>query len=131
MLRGLASEIPTQEKFDLVIVNFVLHWVAREELLRSISEIDRIVEDGGHLVVGDFLPDQPTMTNYHHLPGENVYTYKLDYADIFTSSSLYRAVSRMTFSEGKHDFSTNVPSADRAAVTLLQKSLNDFYLSPK
>ena len=128
--RGLASEIPSKEKFDLVVVNFVLHWVPREELLRSIAEIDRVVAEGGFLIVGDFLPDHPAMTNYHHLPGENVFTFKLDYANIFTATELYRTVARVTLDHDHHRFDPNTKDAERAAVTLLRKSLKDQYLPP-
>src|SRR5262249_52790145 len=50
-LRGMASDLPldAQARFDLVIVNFVFHWVDRSTLLRSVAEIDRVLPDGGFL----------------------------------------------------------------------------------
>lgn len=126
--RGLASKIPLKEKFDLVVVNYVLHWISREELLRSVAEIDRMVNDGGYLIIGDFLPDHPTKVPYHHLPKEKVYTYKQDYAELFSATSLYRIVAKQTFRTDEHTFVPDVSSGDRAVATLFKKSLTDYYI---
>lgn len=126
--RGLASDIPVKEKFDVVIINYVMHWISREELLKSVAEIDRMVADGGYLIIGDFAPDHPTKTTYHHLPKENVSTFKLDYAGIFTSTALYSVVSQMTFNHADHDFIPHAKGEHRGVVTLLRKSLGDFYV---
>ncbi len=53
---GHAAAIPLRESFDLVIVDFVFHWVDRRVLAKSAAEIDRVVADGGCLIVGDFFP---------------------------------------------------------------------------
>lgn len=127
MKRGTASEIPLKEKFDLVIVNLVLHWVSREKLLLAISEIDRCVKDGGYLIVGDFDPDFPTKTKYHHLPKEEIYTYKLDYAGLFSASALYREVGTLTYHHDTHQYNPDTSANDRGVVTLLRKSLDEFY----
>src|SRR5262245_31171505 len=52
-LRGTASELPfdAQTLFDLVIVNGVLCWVDRSTLLRSVAETDRVLADGGFLLI--------------------------------------------------------------------------------
>ena len=41
-VRGAANSVPLQEVFDLVIVNFVFHWVDRIHLLQSVAETDRL-----------------------------------------------------------------------------------------
>jgi ubiquinone/menaquinone biosynthesis C-methylase UbiE len=46
-VRGVAHAIPLQERFDLVIVNFVFHWIDRANLFQSVAEVDRMVRDGG------------------------------------------------------------------------------------
>ena len=50
---GILSELPINddEKFDLTIVNYVLHWASRI-CLKSINEVDRTVLDGGYLIIG-------------------------------------------------------------------------------
>ena len=79
-VRGGASAIPLQELFDLIIVNFVFHWIDRTNLLRSVAEIDRLLVGGGFLIIGDFYPSNLTKVRYHHLSEEEVYTYKQNYA---------------------------------------------------
>lgn len=110
--------------FDLVIANFVLHWVDRALLLRTLAEIDRVLVDGGHLLIGDFLPDEPTRRPYHHLPGRDVYTYKQDYAAAFLATHCYESVGMLS---GAH--SPDVPAAavtgrDRIGTHLLRKRLH-------
>ena len=45
MIRGVATDLPLKGKFDLVIVNFVLHWIPREKFFLALAEIDRMVAD--------------------------------------------------------------------------------------
>ncbi len=87
---------PAKEGFDLVLVAFVLHWVDRRLLLRSLAGIDARVRDGGALVIADFLPDFPQRREYHHRPGEGIYTYKNDYAEMVLATGLYRPLLRQS-----------------------------------
>ncbi|TAK30023.1 MAG: class I SAM-dependent methyltransferase [Chloroflexota bacterium] len=126
---GLASRLPCppDESFDLVIVNFVLHWVDRKTLLVSLAEIDRTVADGGYLILGDFLPDWPKRNRYHHRDDVELYTYKLDYAAILQSTALYTNVARITFDHDQHALSGDVGSYERGVCQLLRKSTSEFY----
>ena len=129
MVRGVASEIPFKEKFDLVIMNLALTWVSREELFKTIAEIDRMIVDGGHLIIGDFLSDYPMRVRYHHKPKDEIYTYKQDYAAIFTSTAIYRSIAQLTFEHAINKFTSAVPMEHRCATSLLKKSYKDFYLT--
>jgi ubiquinone/menaquinone biosynthesis C-methylase UbiE len=122
--RGVASKIPLTAAFDLVIVNYVLHWVSREKLFLALTEIDRVTRFGGHLIIGDFFPDRPTKNPYHHTPRKKVWTYKADYAGMFTASGMYEQEGRIFFRHEGHVVVKNmkdVPSDHRGAVTLLKK----------
>lgn len=124
---GAASEPPFDEQFDLVIVSFVLHWIDRSLLTKSLAAIDGLVAPGGFLAVADFLPDTPCRRRYHHRDDVALYTYKQDYAAAFTASNLYREVSRVTFHHG--DTQGHLQAADdgdRAACVLLHKPLNAY-----
>jgi ubiquinone/menaquinone biosynthesis C-methylase UbiE len=125
--RGLAHEIPLQDAFHLVIVNYVFHWISRQTLFQSVAEFDRMIADGGYLVIGDFAPTYPMKRRYHHLPNEDVWTYKADYAAIFSAAGTYELISRMTYNHDTHALSPDVPGDTRGAVNLLRKSLSDFY----
>lgn len=127
MIRGVATDLPLKGKFDLVIVNFVLHWIPREKLFLALSEIDRMVTDDGYVIVGDFDPNMPTRTKYHHLPKEEIFTYKLPYAKIFTSTALYREIATVTYDQDDHSYDPKSHANDRGVTTLLRKSLSDYY----
>ena len=128
---GMLSHIPLDQAFDLVIVHFVLHWVSRETLTKTVSEMDRMVKDGGMLLIGDFLPDFPQKRRYHHLPEEKrVFTFKQDNAEIFKSMGIYKEVMRFTFNHDKPVDGLEVNSSDeRACCALLHKSLYDYYVT--
>lgn len=128
-LRGLASEIPISGEggFDLVIVSSVLHWIDRARLMRSAAEIDRLLQDGGHLLIGDFLPSLPQRVPYHHLPTEKVYTFKQNYSEMFVASNLYETVATLSIDHHSKQPSTSIPPSDRWHVALLKKTLSERY----
>lgn len=123
---GRADQLPIEDEvFDLVIVNYVFHWIDRTTILAAISEADRCVAPDGHLIVGDFLPDRPTKVPYHHLPDEAVFTFKADYALAFTALSTYEVIDREIYNHD--DPSASPTSQDRGVCTLLRKSLSGLY----
>ncbi|MBV8756670.1 MAG: class I SAM-dependent methyltransferase [Deltaproteobacteria bacterium] len=119
--QGEARALPVEQTFELVIVNFVLHWIDRKNLLRCAAEIDRVVADGGHLVLGDFHPWRPARNVYHHLPDAGVMTFKQDYAQLFLASELYQPVALLT-SHGR-ELDASVADGERYGVSLLRKRL--------
>ena len=123
--RGLARALPVarDETFDVVIVSFVFHWISRDALGDSIAEVDRVLEDGGHLVLHDFLPDAPVRRAYHHLEEGRVFTYKEDVAAPFLRGGRYRLVSRELGEHGAPlGASADVPgSENRTACDVLVK----------
>jgi ubiquinone/menaquinone biosynthesis C-methylase UbiE len=124
--RALASKLPMKDSFDLVIISFVFHWIAREELLKSVAEVDRMVQDDGFLLISDFAPDVATRVPYHHLPNENVYTYKANYSEIFTSSTLYTEIAYFTFNHDSDNLGAKSDSSSRGFCSLIRKSLEGF-----
>lgn len=127
-IQGLASAIPLKEAFDLIIVNFVFHWMDRSSLLRSVAEIDRLLEDKGFLIIGDFFPSGQLRVPYHHLPNQQVYTYKQNYAAPFLTSGLYRLVCVLTGEHASKALVADVPEMERIGVFLLQKTLTEGYV---
>lgn len=126
--QGLLSNVPIQGNFDVVIVNFVLHWVDRKSLAQSVAEVDRLTKDGGILILGDFLPDFQQRRHYHHRPSDAIYTYKQDYAKIFESLGLYKELARLTFNHDRPELGIHTcDSSVRGVCVALQKSLLGFY----
>lgn len=118
-LQATAGNIPLcDNSFDLVIVHYVLHWVDRTKLCHSISEIDRVIQENGFLLLGDFYPDSPCRVPYHHTSG--ISTWKQDYSTMFISTGRYQLVAMLS---NKHSGSlrANVPEQERGAIWLLQK----------
>lgn len=124
---GTMDALPVKEAFDLVLVNFVFHWVGRDDLLRSVAEVDRVVQENGHLAIGDFLPPGPVMTPYHHQEG--LWTYKQDYSGIFLASGLYCLVASLAGRYGGTVPSGAAAPNERAGFSLLHKSVAGHYLA--
>jgi SAM-dependent methyltransferase len=128
-VQATANNIPLQTQFDLIIVNFVLHWVARATLLRCVAEIDRLLTDGGFLILGDFAPSNRWRKKYHHLPEQEVYTYKQNYSAMFLASGAYQAVATLTTDHGSKTLSANSSEHERTGVWLLRKQLEKYYVT--
>lgn len=126
--QGVASAIPLEETFDLIIVNFVFHWIGRSNLFRSVAEIDRLLGDAGFVIIGDFLPSNRLKVPYHHLPNLQVYTYKQNYAALFLASGLYRLICALTGEHSSKALVPDVPEMERMGVFLLQKTLTEGYV---
>ena len=125
--KSLASELPFEDtKFDMVIINFVFHWISREKLFKTIFEIDRVLSDNGILIIGDFMPDSPVKVNYHHVRDEQMWTFKQDYSRIFTSSNLYTLVGFMSGHHETKELDPTVDSMSRIAVSLLRKNYDTY-----
>jgi SAM-dependent methyltransferase len=127
--QGILADIPLQQQYDVVIVYFVFHWVDRSSLARSIAEVDRLVKDGGMLIIGDFDPDFAQRRPYHHLPDDNIFTYKQNYVAIFESLGIYKESIKFTGDHGvQQQFSIeNCKSGSRFSCSALHKSLTDYY----
>ena len=125
---GLAKSIPVEESFDLAIVNFVFHWIDRNNLLRSAAEIDRLIIEGGFLIIGDFFPFNFMKVPYHHLADQQVYTYKQNYAAIFLASGLYHPVCLLTAEHKSKELTGEASENERFGVWLLRKALKEHYI---
>lgn len=124
---GTLSENTLRGAFDLILVNAVFSWVDRKKLADSIAAIDKLVADGGAIIIGDFAAAAPTRTPYHHRNDVAVFTHKQNYADCFLSLGLYRETFRGEWSHGANEdvlsISTQAaPDNERWSVTVLIKT---------
>lgn len=127
-IRGTVSAVPLRDSFDLVIVNFVFHWVDRQNLLHAVAEVDRLVGEGGYLLIGDFYPANQLQVRYHHLETEEIFTYKQNYAAMFLASGLYHQVSLLTAHHANKELQARVAETERIGAWLLRKELQGHYL---
>ena len=118
-------EDPTMDgQYDAVIVSYVLHWVARQNLSRAIASIDSRVREGGILIVSDFLPDRPAARWYHHREDVRLFTYKQDYAAAFLGLGIYERIDNVIFSHGGMD--GEIAAQDRAQCSVLRKTFETY-----
>jgi SAM-dependent methyltransferase len=127
LIQGQAHHIPLEERFELVILNFVLHWVDRARLLQTVAEVDRVLDDGGLLLIGDFLPASLSRRRYHHLSNVEVYTYKQNYAATFLASGIYHVVALLTGDHSTRSLTAHVADDERVGTWLLRKRLTALY----
>lgn len=127
-VRGTAAAVPLKANFDLVIVNFVFHWIDRASLLQSVAEVDRLVQDCGYLLIGDFYPSNHYRVRYHHRPDEKLYTYKQNYAAAFLASGLYHPVALLTADHASKALSAETPESERIGSWLLRKESRAHYI---
>ncbi len=86
--KGSSRDLPfANGTFNLVIAGFFLYVTDRSDVLRSLTEIDRVLAPGGFLLVRDFEPEVPHARDYSHHPG--IRSYKNTYSRFFTSLSEY------------------------------------------
>jgi len=127
-IRSSASNIPLGNSFELIIVNFVFHWIDRANLFPSMTEIDRLLKDDGYLIIGDFLPSNMTKVHYHHLKDVQIFTYKQNYSLPFIGSGLYHFISLLTSRASSNGLTARASEEDRIGVWLLHKNLNNHYV---
>lgn len=125
-IRSTCEDCDLEEKFDLVIVNFVFHWVYRERLYKCVYRIDNMLKDGGCLIIGDFGPEYFFKRKYHHLDNADFYTWKMLYSELFTKSGKYLELARLRFNHDTHKLSIDVGIDNMGTVVLLTKK--DRYL---
>ena len=124
-LQGTAENIPIPNmSFDTVIIGFCLYLCDREDLFCIAKEVDRLLSDGGHLILYDFSTPTPVANAYKHC--ENVKSYKMDYAKMFNWNPGYSTIYTVT---GEHNKAKGYASPDsRVAVNVLKKIKKDAYL---
>jgi SAM-dependent methyltransferase len=127
-VRGSADHLPLKRRFELIIVNFVFHWIDRANLLGVVSEIDRLLEDGGFLIIGDFQPVNRLSVPYHHLANGAVRTYKQNYAEVFLASGMYHSVSFLTGHHAAKKLDPLAVEQERIAAWLLRKDIHGHYI---
>jgi ubiquinone/menaquinone biosynthesis C-methylase UbiE len=129
-LQGVASALPIEQDsgFDLVVVSSVFHWIDRSTLLRSCAEADRMLAEGGFLVIGDFYPALPERVNYHHRTDVELYTYKQNYAEIFIATRLYTQFASLAFARQGWVCRPDVQPSDRYQVCALKKTGKEGYV---
>ena len=121
---GTADALPYAEASqDMVWFGFCLYLVDRSLLQRVVAEADRVLRDGGLLVVVDFDPLAPCKRAYHHKNG--LYSYKMDYSHLFLANPAYSLMEKYSTSHTKDGCATD--PQERIALNVCRKNMNLAY----
>jgi ubiquinone/menaquinone biosynthesis C-methylase UbiE len=120
---GTADSLPGNEYFDAVILGFCLYLCDRNLLSKIVSEVDRVLNDLGFLMIIDFDPSQPHRRKYKH--HESVWSYKMDYSQLFSVFPHYVLSEKFSLSHsGPNWVSTE---SERIAIWTLRKNYSGGY----
>ncbi len=123
IVQGTADNLPfTDGRFDLVVYGFCLYLCDRSDLFRIAAEGDRVLTDGGYLVVYDFRVTRPYRRAYQ--PDPRLFSYKMDHAALFLANPAYSLIQLDTFgTAGEVPLSED----DTVAVAVLKKNFRDAF----
>ena len=96
---------------DLVIMGFCLYVIQPDSLTYWVHYADKILADGGHIVIWDFLPDHPYSRIFEH--NKELRSRKCDHAQLWLAHPAYSLVRRDIYGDGD----------DRTHVTILRKDM--------
>jgi ubiquinone/menaquinone biosynthesis C-methylase UbiE len=116
---GTADNLPYEKDlFDLVIFGFCLYLCDVDDHFTIVNEANRVLRDGGFLVIYDFIASSPFKNAYQHKPG--LHSYKMTWSNMFTCHPSYTLVARQ-YAEmrGKRTFHSN----ELLVVDVLRKDL--------
>lgn len=113
------------DSFDTVAFGFCFYLCDRKDLFRIAYEADRVLKNGGTLIITDFHPPFPFKNQYSHYEG--IYSYKMDYGRMFTWNPAYTEVAKVVYSHSGYKL-RDVPN-ERVATLVLRK--NEQYAFPE
>lgn len=114
--RGVASNLQLfrHNSFDLVIYGFCLYLCDPEDYFKIVAEGDRVLADGGHLIIYDFNLDAfqfPHSRIYEHMP--SLFSHKMRFENLWKCHPAYVSLSQHLM--GKDN--------DLTSVTVLKKDM--------
>jgi len=112
--------------FDVVVIGFVLYVVDRRLLLKAISEVDRVLKNGGKLFIIDFYSEKALKRKYQHINEFDAYTFKQNYDLIFAATQLYHLIDKACL---HHDHMTHDTDdfQNLFSISMLKKDLDATY----
>ena len=121
--KGTADDLSflPDEKIDLIIVGFVFYVIDRNILFKVISEIDRVLKNGGKLIIIDFFSETPIKNKYEHIKDSEAFSFKQIYEDIFISSKLYYMIDKWTYNHSNKRLDATNDYFDKYCISLLKK----------
>ena len=123
---GTADNLPfDDDSFDMIIFGFCLYLCDRKDLFKIAYEADRCLKNNGTLIIKDFYPPFAYKNKYSH--HDSIYTYKMDYSQMFRWNPAYAEVSKIVFSHS--GFALRDMPEEKVAIVVLRK--NEQYAYPE
>lgn len=120
---GTADQLPfTEGAFDLVIFGFCLYLCDPQDLFRIAAEGDRVLAEGGHILIYDFHAERPYRNPYG--PSPDLFSHKMNFALLFSWHPHYRQVRQDILA---HPGGSLDNPDDHTAVTILRKTETQGY----
>jgi len=125
LVQGTADTIPfNDKKFDLIIFGFCLYLCDRKDLFKIVYEVDKYLNEKGHLIIYDFEPPFPYKNKYQYKEG--IFSYKMNYSNLFLSNPSYFLVAKNMITHS--GFEKIEEPNERVSVTLMMKSTSVDYI---
>ncbi len=82
LVQGISNKLPYRDQqFDIVMVGFLMYVTPREMIADTVSEVNRVLKEGGFLILTDF--DTPVLYKRVNKHNDAMPVYKEDYAKRF------------------------------------------------
>jgi ubiquinone/menaquinone biosynthesis C-methylase UbiE len=116
---GTADRLEFEDEFfDVVIFGFCLYLCDPKDHFLIATEANRVVKDGGFLVISDFLSKQAYRNPYSHKPG--IFSYKMEFAGMFLWHPSYRLMSRTYY---EHTEQLGLQADDALSIDIMRKDM--------
>jgi ubiquinone/menaquinone biosynthesis C-methylase UbiE len=112
---------------DIVIVGFVFYVIDRDIVFKVIAEIDRVLRNGGILVIVDFFAETAIKNSYQHIKDFTAYSFKQNYDEIFTSSRMYFLLHKSTLNHNSKKPDATEDYLNKYCITMMKKDSGASY----
>ncbi|MBB2149907.1 class I SAM-dependent methyltransferase [Pedobacter gandavensis] len=128
-VRGTADNLSdfADESMDVVIVGFVFYVIDRNIFFKVVSEIDRVLKNGGILIIVDFFSETALKNVYQHIKEFSAFSFKQNYDEVFTASKLYYLLDKSTWNHSEKVLDASENYYDKYSVSLLKKDISASY----
>ncbi len=114
-----------EESIDILVFGFCLYNVERHCFMKTLSEADRVLKEGGFLCIYDFDTSMPLRRDNKH--NRLVPTYKMDMASWICGNPQYTLVEKRVFSHSGEGFCADMQ--ERCSLSVFYKErIEDCYL---
>jgi ubiquinone/menaquinone biosynthesis C-methylase UbiE len=127
--KGTADNLSNykNESMDVVIVGFVFYVIDRNIVFKVAAEIDRVLKNGGVLIIVDFFSETSLKNVYQHIKNFSAYSFKQNYDEIFTASRLYYLLDKSTYNHNTKTLDASEDYFNKYSISLLKKDINASY----